>query len=653
MANTRKQRHVFSKKQFRKMHKKSKHKRRQSNTRKLRKGGEYLGKGAFGIVYGGPRLPCEDETYYDIKRNIEVSKIFKTQLDANNEWTSIENLQKIMKKRDYDMKKTDYNDLQKHVIIPYKKCKINLNAVDDLNSVFKTNNWMMNKYGKFNENIFNSIHTLPHGYEYKDMIISERGGNSLYNVFFNISDGTIQYMENFIDAVTKLQSILKGIKILQDNNFIHGDIKSGNCIEHNNTYKLIDIAEVIHIPLIENVVPKPFAFGYSPWPSIIIYSIFFDNDYEINNNINIKLTPADLKYLYNKGHDNDKDYCDYLFRSIIAPFLINSKNGFTTQQIDKIFTICKALVSQKTCGIINLDIEEFRNEYEDKPDEYDEDMWNNDIFEIMKAKIYQQIPKYDEEYLNNYVTDSDKFLEKFNKIFQNIEEMNPILENKNDIKKHDIVVFESNYTTNNQTEDTTNNQTEETTNNQITNRGRIFDIKSNGKNDKYYIIEYYAKMSKAASRLYAATQSKQNVVSTITPPINREQIKQKINRDELKLDLFKRIDIYSFGIMVLEVIYNYINRNHRMMNKDLRKMIVQLYDFVEVCCIQTEKCADIDELVKRYEKIITDYDKNMKLRVETPNFSDIITYGDDRRSKYKKKTTPGSNATQVLPPIKP
>ena len=105
--------------------------------------------------------------------------------------------------------------------------------------------------------------------------------------------------------------------------------------------------------------------------------------------------------------------------------------------------------------------------------------------------------------------------------------------------------------------------------------------------------------------------------------------------------------------MVLEVIYNYINRNHRMMNKDLRKMIVQLYDFVEVCCIQTEKCADIDELVKRYEKIITDYDKNMKLRVETPNFSDIITYGDDRRSKYKKKTTPGSNATQVLPPIKP
>jgi hypothetical protein len=112
------------------MHKISKHKRHQSNTRKIRKGGEYLGKGAYGIVYGGPRLPCNGETYINIKDNNEVSKIFKTELDANNEWTSIENLQTIMNKNDYEK-------LLNHAIIPSKRCKINLNAVDYLNSVFK------------------------------------------------------------------------------------------------------------------------------------------------------------------------------------------------------------------------------------------------------------------------------------------------------------------------------------------------------------------------------------------------------------------------------------------------------------------------------------------------------------------------------------
>lgn len=334
------------------MHKISKHKRHQSNTRKIRKGGEYLGKGVYGIVYGSPRLPCEGETLEEVKKKNEVSKIFRTELDATNEWTSIENLQTLMKTT------SDYEKLLNHAIIPSKWCKINLNEVDvnevdvnqvdDSNSVFKTNKWMMDKYGKFNENIFNikvlftlsgknkqgtivrfrkqsfdikyeindngkitdniienvpisniislSIHTLPDDYRYKYMIISDRGKNSLHNVFFNIRGDA----NRFIDAVINLQSILKGIQILQNNNFIHGDIKSANCIEHETTYKLIDMADVIHIPLIENVDPKPFAFGYSTWPSIIIYSIFFDNHYQINNNINIELTPKDLRQLYKK-----------------------------------------------------------------------------------------------------------------------------------------------------------------------------------------------------------------------------------------------------------------------------------------------------------------------------------------------------------------
>jgi hypothetical protein len=600
------------------MHKKSNHKRHQSNTRKIRKGGEYLGKGAYGIVYGNPRLPCKNETHEEVEKKNEVSKIFRTELDATNEWTSIENLQTLMKTT------LDYDNLQNHAIIPSRLCEINLNEVNRKNSIFENKDWMMDRSGKVNDNIFNfnvlfrldkdiingtiirfpsqykktydikykndniikkvpisniislSIHTLPDDYRYKHMIISDRGENSLYNVFLNIKGDT----HRFKVAVQKMLSILKGIQILQNNNFIHGDIKSGNCIEHETTYKLIDMADVIHIPLIENVDPKPFAFGYSIWPSIIIYSIFFDNEHQINNNINIELTPKDLRQLYKKGDNNDNDYQYYLHSSIIAPFLINDNHGFTDQEIDKIFTMCGRLVSQKTCGIINIDIKKIND-----PDY----MWNDDIFKMMQANIYNPIT-YDEtkksesdladleNYKKKYLRDSGLFLDKFNNVFKNMENESNLTQNVVDINENDIVVFK---------------------NGEDTYRGRI---SSKGK-DNTYSIDYYPKVPKSSKQLNAALKYGSSL-SKVVPGIISKQIIQKINRDELKLDLFKRIDIYSFGIMVLEVIYNYINENNEKIDESLRTMIMELYDFVEKCCIQTERCADINTLVTEYESII-------------------------------------------------
>ena len=52
-----------------------------TNTNKTKKrknkGGEYLGKGTYGSVYGNPRLPCQDENYEDIKDKDDISKIIR------------------------------------------------------------------------------------------------------------------------------------------------------------------------------------------------------------------------------------------------------------------------------------------------------------------------------------------------------------------------------------------------------------------------------------------------------------------------------------------------------------------------------------------------------------------------------------------------
>jgi Skp family chaperone for outer membrane proteins len=74
--------------------------------------------------------------------------------------------------------------------------------------------------------------------------------------------------------------------------------------------------------------------------------------------------------------------------------------------------------------------------------------------------------------------------------------------------------------------------------------------------------------------------------------------------EELKNDLLKRIDIYSIGIIILIIINTYITTNIHIYRQDL---IIKLYNIIYLCCNQEAKCANINEIISKYDAIIHVY----------------------------------------------
>jgi serine/threonine protein kinase len=73
--------------------------------------------------------------------------------------------------------------------------------------------------------------------------------------------------------------------------------------------------------------------------------------------------------------------------------------------------------------------------------------------------------------------------------------------------------------------------------------------------------------------------------------------------DEFKMDLFKRIDIYSFGIMILESINKYLKYTQPMTD-NRRETIMNLYVIAYKCCYQEERVADINIIIELYKDTV-------------------------------------------------
>lgn len=73
--------------------------------------------------------------------------------------------------------------------------------------------------------------------------------------------------------------------------------------------------------------------------------------------------------------------------------------------------------------------------------------------------------------------------------------------------------------------------------------------------------------------------------------------------DEFKMDLFKRIDIYSFGIMILESINKYL-KSALPMTDNTRETIMNLYVIAYKCCYQEERVADINIIIELYKNTV-------------------------------------------------
>ena len=311
-------------------------------TQKKSIGGQLLGDGAFGKVYGNPRLLCDGETLDTENIHNEASKIFEYQESATEEFDVLNRLKEKMTEHEID-------ELKKYCLLPSKICDVDYESTKQF--PYNSRAWRKDKNGGYGENpvIFNSEIGLPfYSDEYQKMVIYEKGGNPLNLVFESIDN-----KEKFLDCLNKLVYVGKGIQILQAHGFIHGDIKDKNCIEKDGKFMIIDMADVRRIDTTTNSKEMPYAFGYFTWPSISCYTYFFDDNVPKINDIN--MTNATLLKLYkNQQKYNETMYTKFVKKYLFDPFNIDMNNGFEQKEIEYAMDLSELLMKQKTFDISSL-----------------------------------------------------------------------------------------------------------------------------------------------------------------------------------------------------------------------------------------------------------------------------------------------------------
>jgi hypothetical protein len=449
-------------------------------TKRRNRGGRYINSGTYGHVYGEPRLLCdkEDLSILDDKHSApykEVSKIFSRKTHADIELNSVKHLKSIMSEK-------DLRELHDYCVLPIRKCIVKENIAR--NPPYNTENWRKNTNQQYNPIMLNRDSGL---YGFQDMITYRQGGDDLFNKF-----NKIRNIDGCINCLYNLFSILKGIQMLQKYNIIHGDLKSPNCIEIDDTFKIIDMADVKKIITSNDSNNLPDAFGYYTWPSISVYTLFFDDikmkEYQVNPEQKFKINRELLQQLYHtQTHFNNMNYYQNVNTHLRDCFR-DIDIEFSADDLQKIRNIGNDLIAQKTFGIIDS----IENKYDAEED---------------KTKIINSINGRDTSKSDSL----NAFLDKFNTIFSSFD-----------------------------------------------------------------------------------------------------------SEEEMKLDLFKRIDIYSFGIMVLYVIKKFIvclSKKKELIIQDRLDYIYDLYHFVNVCCYQYEKVVSIDDLVFAYDAIL-DYISNVEYNDE-------------------------------------
>ena len=99
---------------------------------KKQKGGKLFGDGAFGFVYGNPRLPCvgESDAHFNDTSFNEVSKVFKVEEFYTEENESIQQLLDM-----FDA--AQITELKKYCVMPINACELDCVKVDPSSSIYK------------------------------------------------------------------------------------------------------------------------------------------------------------------------------------------------------------------------------------------------------------------------------------------------------------------------------------------------------------------------------------------------------------------------------------------------------------------------------------------------------------------------------------
>ena len=241
--------------------------KRTTKRRRVKRGGEYLGRGSFGKFYANPRLPCNDETTTQVASFNEGSKVFAYDEDAEKEWdeyqTNILNM----------LRPELLNEMRRYFIFPIRKCNINKAAANSM--PYTSNEWKRSQKGIFDDDIFTDTGiNLPSSPDaYNQMVIFEKGGKSLGQ---SLKDANTQKDIHLL--LRRLVNAFKGIQLLQNNDLIHGDIKLDNMVESGTeSSRIIDNTTIRSVDT-DNMMSFFTAWGYFVWPATNIFTIYFSNN---------------------------------------------------------------------------------------------------------------------------------------------------------------------------------------------------------------------------------------------------------------------------------------------------------------------------------------------------------------------------------------
>lgn len=299
----------------------------------------YIACGTFGVVYGSPRLPCEGETYDEIKDKNEISKLFIEENDFKIDSLVIQRIRELV---DED----GLEEIKKYFILPVKWGKVNYTdlPVQHYQSEWlKTSpiSWMNSK--------------LHDNHYHKDIIyqsVQEKGECCLKTYFdkkFNQSDLTNTNICMF-QCVSRFNHLANGISLLHNYGFIHMDIKIQNAVVIHNTFKFIDVGEIFHYDDLSeyfdneklHLMTNQFRYWvYSPY---VLWSRCFSHSNREGIN---------MKFLCTSLIKHMKVIRDLVFQLIPLYIYLYEFNilGLNEDELKEIYNTLYILFEHESCGL--------------------------------------------------------------------------------------------------------------------------------------------------------------------------------------------------------------------------------------------------------------------------------------------------------------
>ena len=482
-----------------------------SKTLKIEKayknGGKYLSEGSFGWILGEPAYPCDDDDTKNKEKPLQnlISKISKTNLSQNemiegekenfqHEWEGAQIIKNIKNIK-------NVKNIDNYFILPLKKCKVNMNYATKYPYIYN-DSWrakpIIDKDNKLKLAVLNI--------ENKNMLLFDKADDDLDRIFYKLYQDVKDFNTFHINN-KKMFNILKGVQILQNNNLIHNDLKTVNCVEHDGKFKIIDLADIRDFIKTKDMKLMPECFTYFIWPSTVAYTHFFTQ-----MNSPTKMTIEILKNNYIKHNE----FNDIQLQKMIKRYIYDSFTWFTIddepEMVNNINEYLNKLIYQKTFGIIE-------NAATMNTDALSKELTKFATF--FKSDFYPSQSKYSENDENEITIKVNNYLQEFDKIIEKIG----------------------------------------------------------------------------------------------------------------KEGLLKRVDIYSFGIIILNniMILSYcINESYKITinitKTPIKYYLYKLYQIVFYCCYQTENEPDIDLIVNYYETIMSIFDMVTNNPIDSPLYTMGINY---------------------------